>query len=167
MKKMKTALMVGVGVSTIGLAGLSGANLVSAATTSTTSSGETSIVDKIASKFGLDKAKVQAVFDEERESRIADMKTERAEALKQAVTDKKITQDQADHITSAWKEIDDLRGTTKPSDESDTTRQQIRDKMDELHDWLDEQNIDLKDIGGFGRHGGPGGMHGGPRGGDR
>ena len=162
MARFKSALLVGAGVATIGLSSF---GVAAAATNSSSTSPEDSLVQKIASKFSLNKADVQAVFDEEHSARMADMQADRAAALKQAVTDKKLTQAQADHITAAWKAIDDLRGTTKPRDLSDTTRQQIKDKMDELKTWLDDQNIDLKSIDGLrgpgmGGHG-PGGF-GGP-----
>jgi hypothetical protein len=161
MKAMKRTMLVTAGVATIGLAGLSGAGIASAAT-NTSSTGNDSLVDKIASTFHLDKSKVQAVFDANRASRMADMEAKRATALKRAVTDGKITQAQADHITAAWKEIDDLRGTTKPGDMSSTTRDQIKQKMDDLHTWLQDQNIDLRNLGvmgGMGRGHGFGGHH--------
>lgn len=160
MQVVKKSLLVGVGVATIGLAGLSGVGIASAASnTSTTESN--SLVDKIATTFHLDKSQVQAVFDQNRQEHRANMEAKRADALKQAVTDGKITQAQADHITAAWKEIDDLRGTTKPSDMSTTTRDQIKQKMDDLRDWLKQQNIDMRNLGMMGtghRHGfgGPG-----------
>jgi hypothetical protein len=162
MKAVKKSMLVGAGVVTIGLAGLSGAGIASAAT-GTTSTGSDTLVDKIASTFHLDKSKVQAVVDADRQSHIADMEAKRATALKQAVTDGKITQAQADHITAAWKEIDDLRGTTKPESMSTTTRDQIKQKMDDLRTWLKDQNIDLRSIAGLGGHGrGHGHGFGGP-----
>jgi predicted phage-related endonuclease len=152
-------------VAATALAGVGGASLVSAATSSSSTNPEQSLVDKIASKFNLDKSKVQAVFDEEHQAREAEMKQNRADALAQAVKDDKLTQAQADHITAVWKEIDDLRGDTKPSDMSDAVRQKIKDKMDALRDWLDDQNIDLKDIDGLRGPGmgGHGRGFGGPR----
>ncbi|MEO6513107.1 MAG: hypothetical protein ABIR37_00315 [Candidatus Saccharimonadales bacterium] len=152
MQIVKKSLLVGAGVATIGLAGLSGAGIASAATTTSTT-GNGSLVDKISSTFHLDKSKVQAVFDADRQSHKADMEAKRTAALKQAVTDNKLTQAQADHITAAWKEIDALRGTTKPDDMSSTTRDQIKQKMTDLRDWLKAQNIDLRSIDGLGGRG--------------
>lgn len=151
----------------LGFAGLGAVSAVSAATTDS-STGQSSIVDKIASKFGLDKEKVQAVFDEEHEARHAEMEAKRTEALKQAVTEGDLSQAQADHITTVWKEIETLKGDTAPRDVSDETRDAMKEKMDALRTWADEQGIDLKEIIGFGAphnahggHGGPG--FGGPR----
>ncbi len=159
MQTLKKSLIIGAGIATLGVGSL---GVVSAATTSDSTDGSTSLVDKIASKFNLDKTKVQAVFDEEHAAREAEMKADRAAALKQAVTDGKLTQAQADHISAAWTEMEAARPTdgTKPTD---AQREAMKAKMDALKTWLDEQNIDLKGIDGLGMHGGFGG-HGGPRG---
>ena len=159
MQVVKKSLLVGAGVATIGLAGLSGAGIASAAS-NTSTTGNDSLVDKIANTFHLDKSQVQAVFDQNREEHRANMDAKRANALKQAVTDGKITQAQADHITAVWREIDDLRGTTKPSDLSGTTRDQIKQKMDDLRDWLKQQHIDLRKMGMMGAGRGHGFGHG-------
>jgi hypothetical protein len=163
MKALKKSMLVGAGVAVIGIAGVSGASIASAAaSTSSSPSGNDSLVDKIASTFHLDKSKVQAVVDEDRQSHRAEMEAKGKAALKQAVTDGKLTQAQADHITAVWKEVDDLRGTTKPEDMSSATRDQIKQKIDDLHQWLKDQNIDVHSIigldgpgrgHGFGRHG--------------
>jgi hypothetical protein len=153
-------------VAATAIAGVGGASLVSADPGSTSTNPQQSLIDKLASKFNLDKSEVKAVFDEEHQARVAEMKQNRANALKQAVTDGKLTQAQADHITSAWKEIDSLMDSqrssgTKPSDND---RQAVKDKMDALKTWLDDQNIDLKDIDGLrGTDMGHGFGHHGPR----
>jgi plasmid replication initiation protein len=116
------------------------------------------LADKIATTFHLDKSKVQSVIDEDRQTHHAEREAKQAAALQQAVTDGKLTQAQADHITTVWKEIKDLRGTTKPQDMSTATRDQIKQKMDDLQTWLKDQNIDLRSFGvrghghGFGGH---------------
>lgn len=166
MAQLKRTLAISAAVLGLGLTGLGAVGAVSAATTSTDASTNSSLVEKIASKFGLDKNKVQAVFDEDRDERRSEMKEKRLEELKQAVTDGKLTQAQADHITSVWNEIENLMGDGSPKDASDATRDAIKQKMDDLKTWAEEQNLDLKEIGGLGGprggHGGPG--FGGPRG---
>lgn len=155
MQKLKTALMVGAGVATIGLGGL---GVASAATNNSSStSPDSSLVDKIASTFNLDKSKVQAVFDQNRADYMKEMQAKRADALKQAVTDGKITQAQADYITKAWADIEAQRPAdgSKPSD---SQREAIKTKRDALQTWLKQQNIDLHTVlrsEGFthGRHG--------------
>lgn len=164
---IKKPLLVGAGAALIGLTSVTSVGLVSAATSSTTATSssaatdtnpESSLVDKLVAKFGLQKADVQAVFDEQHAEREAEMKANQAQRLADAVKDGDITQAQADHITKVRAEIDALRGDAKPSELSDETRDAIRDKMDELRDWADENNVDMHDVmGGHGR-----GMGGGP-----
>ncbi|MEK7594505.1 MAG: hypothetical protein AAB436_02630 [Patescibacteria group bacterium] len=160
----KKSLLVGAAVATISLAGLGSAGMVSAATTPSTSTDSTSIVDKIATKFKLNKADVKAVFDEDRSARDAERKADQAERLATAVKDGKITQAQADYITKAQAEIQALRGTSTPDTVTDAVKTQIKTKMDALHTWAKDNNVDAKYLGGgHGGHGGHG-HFGGPDG---
>ncbi len=153
----KKSLLVGAAVATVTLGGLGSAGLVSAAVTATDNSdtSKTSVVDKIASKFNLNKAEVQAVFDEDRKSHAAKRSADQATRLAAAVKDGQITQGQADYITNALAEIDKLR-TSSSADSS--THSQIKTKMDALRSWATDNKVDMQFIG----HGGHGG---GPRGG--
>lgn len=158
MNKLQRTLLVGVSVLTLGVTGLSiGA---SASALSGDTDGQASLIDKIASTFNIDKTKLQEVFKADREERMAEMKTERAGALKSALDEGKLTQEQYDHIVSKQNEIDSMMGSLE--DQTSEQRQAIRDKMGELRDWFEEQNLDVRDLGiGFGRgHGGPGGPRG-------
>lgn len=156
----KKSIMVGAAIAAVTLGGLGSAGVVSAATSSS-STGSTSIADKIATKFNLDKAEVKAVFDEERAAHHAERKADQAAKLATAVKDGKLTQAQADYITNAQAEIESLRGSATPDTETDTVREQIKVKMEALHDWAATNNIDEQYV--HGGQGGPGG-HGGPRG---
>lgn len=163
-KRLKQSMLTGATIATLGIAGLTGAGLASA--DSTTSGGQGTLIDTLVSKFNLDKSEVEAVFTADRQEHHAQMETERAAQLAQAVTDGKLTQAQADYITAAHKEIADLMGSGEPGQESDATRTSIRDKMDALRTWATENNVAEQYVGGGpgGRdgHGGPGGH--GPRG---
>jgi len=153
---MKRSLLVGAALATVGVGGLGTVGIASADTSSTSDS--TSLVDKIASKFNLNKDEVQAVVDEDREAHQAEREAEQKEKLATAVTDGKLTQAQADHITQVLEEIDALRGDAKPDEQSDDLRDQVKDKMDELRDWADENDIDMQYV-----MVGHGGGRGGPR----
>lgn len=155
--KMKRRVLVGAAVAAAAVGSVGGAGIASAATNS--SASDSSIVDKIASKFNLKKADVQAVFDENHKAREAEREANQKQRLADAVTDGKLTQAQADHITSVFNEIKTLRGDTAPMDLSDSVRQQIKDKLDTLRDWAKTNNIDMKYV--MGGHGGMRGM--GPR----
>lgn len=148
----KKALVAGAAVAAIGMMAAGSVGLASAATSNSNAGSGNSIVEKLATKFNLNKDEVQAVFDEEHEARKAEMKQHQQERLAQAVEDGKLTQEQADHITQVRNEIEALVGDSRPGELSDETRQQIKDKMEALRDWAEENSIDLRHVG----PGGPG-----------
>lgn len=157
----KKSLLIGAAVATMSLAGIGSVGVVSAATSPSTSTGNTSIVDKIATKFNLNKADVKAVFDENRSAKIAQHKADQAERLATAVKDGKLTRAQADYITNAQAEIAALRGTSTPDTVTDAVKAQIKTKMDALRTWAKDNNVDVKYLGGgHGGHGHRGGMDG-------
>jgi len=154
MNKLKRTLIIGAGVASVGIAGLAGVATTSALTATDGDSG-TSIIDKLVSKFGLNKDEVKAVFDENRNEHMASMKADRAEALKTALSDGKLSQQQYDHIVAVQAEIDKLiESSGTREDQTDEQRSAIKAKFDELRTWFDDQNIDVKDLG---IGGGPGG----------
>lgn len=161
-KQIITAGIVG----TVGIAGLTTAGVVSAEQ-SESSDGSSSLIDKIASTFNLDKAKVQEVFDTEREEREAKRDEQRAERLQQLVNDGTITAAQKSAIESKLKEMKAEREAHKDNIKDMTTeerRSHMQEKRDELESWAKEQGIDLSELRGiFGGHGMRGG-HGSPRG---
>jgi hypothetical protein len=155
--KLKKALLVTGAASTIGLSSVAGMGVASAATTGTTNSntdGMSSLVDKLATKFNLNKSDVQAVFDEDRSSHDAEMQQKLEERLNQAVTDGKITSAQKTLILNKQKEMktfmDSLKGKT--ADERDSA---MKTKMAELKTWASDNNIPEDYLGPMGH--GPGG----------
>lgn len=140
------------------------------------------IVSAIAEKFNLSESDVQAVFDEQAEARRDEMKAKHEEMrakhdekfdemLAQAVEDGELTQSQADAITDKRDEVQAYAETLKDEAPKDR-REQMKEQMDELRAWAEENGIDEKYVrflppppkGGMmgGRMGG--GMMGGPRG---
>lgn len=146
MKSPKSALLVGVGVASIGTLGIIGST--SAFATNSVDAQNSSLVDRIAEKFNIDKAELQRVFDEEHVARHADMTEKRAAALDKALAAEKITQDQYDYIKSAWTEIDSLRAQMMADANVDqSVRDEVKDKMQELKDWMKTNDISPSDIG--------------------
>lgn len=112
-----------------------------------------SLVQKIADKFGLKKEDVQAVFDQDRSDRRAEMEARNIAQLDQLVKDGKITEAQKQLIINKRKEIEASR---------QSQMQNMQGKADEerkaLEDWAAQNGIAVKYLmGGFGRYGGPGG----------
>jgi hypothetical protein len=100
---MKKPLLIAGAAATIGLTSIAGIGVASAS--SNGSSGNNGLADKIASTFGLDKSKVQAVFDADRKEHEAQRQVEIEKTLTQAVKDGKLTEAQKSAILVKLKEI--------------------------------------------------------------
>lgn len=154
---MRKALVISGIVGTVGLAGVASAATVAAAT-DTTKSGDhmSSLVEEIASKFSLDKTKVQAVFDEQREAHQAEREQETKERLATAVTEGKLTQAQADMITAKQAEMKTFMESLK--DKTEDERHAAMDtKRDELKKWAQDNSIPEEYFHPGGRGHGPSG----------
>ena len=123
---MNKLLLIILAVSLLGV-GLLTSTTVLAQTTTDNQNQMSSLVSKLAEKFGLNQGEVQAVFDQERSQRHAQMETLFEQQLTQDVKDGKITEAQ---------------------------KQLIIAKRQELQAWASQNNIDLRYLrGGFGGRG--------------
>lgn len=132
----KKILLTVVTVATSGLVLFGATSIVKA---ETTNSNRDNIIDKLVSKFKLNKADVQAVFDQARTDRQKQRLQMMTDRLSQAVKDGKITEAQKTAILQKFQE-------------RQTERQKERQEM---QDWANKNGIDFSKIGGMGR-----GMHG-------
>ena len=109
------------------------------------------LVTAIAEKFDLSESDVQAVFDEQAAARRDEMQAKHEgmiaahnekfdEVLAQAVEDGKLTQDQADAITSKRDEIQSYAESLK-DETSETRRADMKAKIDELRAWAKDNGI--------------------------
>jgi len=165
---MKTGLIAAAAIATIGTGGLVGMQAVSAESGTSTSSTDpmSNLVDKLVSKFNLNKTDVQKIFDEsktEMEAKREEKQTARLQKLVDAGT---ITAEQKTKIEAKLKELKTARESSKDS-MKDLTDDERKAKMESqrtaLEAWAKENGIDLTRIGGvmMGRgHGGPGGPSG-------
>jgi hypothetical protein len=162
---MKKHLVIAATAATIGLTGL-GVGVAHAATTasSTSTNPMSSLVDAVATKFNLNKADVQQVFDEQKSKMDAEREQTIKDKVAKLVTDGKITQAQADLINAKRAEMQKQHDANKASMQSmsDTERKAAMEKeKTDLETWASQNNIDsqyLRYIFGGG-HG-----HGGHRG---
>jgi hypothetical protein len=130
---MKKSQLIGLSTMAVTL-GVVGLTSFASAATSTSS---TSLVDKIATKFGLSKTDVQAVFDEQKAERQAEHKAEVSERLQDLVDDGKITAEQKTKIEAKHEEQQAAR-------EAERT---------ELEKWATDNGIELRYLMGGRGHG--------------
>lgn len=163
--QIKKSLLVAGATSAVALASFAGVGIASAATNST--SGNT-LVDRIASKFNLNKSDVQSVFDQFHDEQEATRDKEVKSTLDQAVKDGKLTQDQEDKILAKRTELKNQREADRDAmmDKTEAERKSAMEaKRTELETWAKNNNIPteyLRYVFGGPRHGhgpgGPGGM---------
>jgi competence protein ComGC len=163
MKKQFVAAGV---AATIGIAGL-GAGVAHAETSTNSSNTDpmSSLVDKIATKFNLNKSDVQQVVDEQRASMESQHEKQVKSDVAQLVKDGKITQAQADAINAKRAEIQKNREANRDTmkDKTDTERKTTMGKeRSGLEAWAKQQGIDSQYLRYVVDHVPDG--HGGPRG---
>jgi hypothetical protein len=159
-----------------GVAGLGTAAVHAATIPSTTARPNpmTTLITAISQKFHLNQADVQKVFDDQQTQMHQQMEAQHQAEFKtrlaEAVTSGKLTQTQADLITTKQAEVKTFMDSVK--DKTETERQTaVKTKMDEVKQWAKDNNIPEQfaffgPMGGPGRHGrGPGEQGQGGRGG--
>lgn len=160
----KKILLTGLTVAILGAGVLTSTQVFAQTSNDTTSS----IVQKIADKFGLNKSDVQAVFDQEKSDREASMEAKFESQLDQDVKDGKLTDAQKQLIISKRKELESTRQTQmqsmqgKSQDEikaaMEANKATMESERKSLEDWATKNGIDIKYLmGGFGMRGGMGG----------
>ncbi|MEK7626107.1 MAG: hypothetical protein AAB423_01980 [Patescibacteria group bacterium] len=148
-------------IGTLGVVGMSSLGFVGLTSAQTSSSGDT-LVDKIATKFNLDKDEVKKVFDEEHASRRAEHEKAMSDKLQKLVDEGKLTTDQKSKIESKFKEMKQQREANKDNDLTEEERKAEMEKNHQaLEKWAKENKIDLSLIrpDRAGGHGGPMIMH--------
>lgn len=147
-------------------AGIMTASTAFAQSTTTAQDPMSSLVQKIADKFNLNKDEVQAVFDEAHKERHTQMQADFEKQLSQYVSDGKITEQQKQLILEKRKEMEADREAKKDAFKnlSDEERKsQMDQKKTELESWAKQNGIDLKYLMPHGGRGPGMGGHGGFR----
>lgn len=163
---MKKQLAIAGVAAAIGISGI-GAGVAHAATsTSTTTDPTSSLVDKIATKFNLNKSDVQQVFDQQKTEMQAQREQHIKDELAQLVKDGKLTQAQADAINAKRAEVQKAMEANRPTPGTAPTAEQkaAREKQrTDLEAWAKSQGIDTQYLRFVMGHG-PGGHGHGMRG---
>lgn len=158
MNKKKTYQIAGIAVlgtvATLSLA-LGGGLLGAKAFAETTTGNYPTIIENLASKFGLNKDEVQQVFEDTRTQ-------ERSDRLDNLVSDGTITEDQKQLVLD---KEDEIKTKIDEINNQELTATEKHDAMDALRDeiqqWEDDNNIPervLGPMGGMGMRGGGRGM---------
>jgi len=118
---------------------------------------ETNLIDRIVSKFKLNKTDVQKVFTDYRGERQVEMLTKMEDKLTTLVKDGKLTEAQKKLILAKHKELQAKKQADIAKWQSMTVEER-RAAMDaqrtELQNWAKQNNIDISYVMGFGN--GPG-----------
>jgi hypothetical protein len=146
--------------------GVTAITAVTVSAASDTTNPQASLVQKIADKFGLDKTKVQAVFDQDKQDRQAGHEANYEKSLTQAVTDGKLTSAQKDLILAEHKKLLSEMQTAMENADNSANKTDRRAAMEKIRteatDWAKANNVDAKWLRiGPGAHGhgmGPGMM---------
>ena len=135
MSRKNLALIVGALAfgTTLGVAGL---KTIDAATGT-----DYPIIQNLAEKFNTSPEDVKGIFDRTREERIQERQKAVEDSLNRAVKDGKITKDQKNTILSKQEKVRNKM-------------EEVRMVREDLRNWAEENDIDLKDIlPGKGSHG--------------
>lgn len=153
------------------LAGMGAVSTNQVLAQNTNSNRFSTLVQKIADRFGLRKEDVQTVFDQDRENRQTQMEAKYLAQLDQLVKDGKITEAQKQLIINKRKEMEtnrqlemqSMQGKTQEERKAlmEASKTKMETERKTLEDWATQNGIDVKYLmGGFGR-GHFGGMKGG------
>ncbi|MEN9582714.1 MAG: hypothetical protein RL641_668 [Candidatus Parcubacteria bacterium] len=142
---VKKRLLAG-GAVALGLA-LAGAGITHAASTTPTSNPMSKMVTAISTRFNLNSTDVQAVFDEQRATMEKEHEQVYTDWLNQAVSDGKLTRDQADKIIAKRSELESSRDGLRATfgSKTDTEKHDAMEvEIDTLKKWADDNNIPIE-----------------------
>ena len=144
-QQIKRGLLVSGAVLSIGAASVGTMGLAHAATSSSTSTNpQQGLIDKLVSKFNLNKDDVQKVFDQDRSNREATRQQEIQDKIAALVKDGKLTQDQADKLIAKGKELQTQREANRDAmmNKTDAERKTAMDaQRDSFKKWLSDNGI--------------------------
>lgn len=131
---------------------LAGAQTASAQVAVNPNDHMSSLAQKIANRFGLNKDEVQAVFEQDRQERHAEMEKAYQDYLTKEVSEGNITESQKQLILEKRAELEAKREATMESfkNMSDEERKAaMESERASLEAWAKENNVDLKYLGFF------------------
>jgi predicted phage gp36 major capsid-like protein len=162
MTKNKYLLYATVGAVTLATAGIIMVSTVSAAT-NTGNNLMSDLVSAIAQKFNLNASDVQKVFDDQRAQMHNQMEQKYTDMINKAVTQGKLTQDQASKILAKKADLETQREAFRANMEGKTKAErqaEMKVQKDSLDQWAKDNNIPVNYLMMFGGPKGPKGGYG-------
>lgn len=153
MEKKNAAKYLAIGGLAIAL-GIASITAAHAATSATGTNPMSSLVQAIAQKFNLSSADVQQVFDQQHAQMDAQRSQAMTDRINQAVTDGKLTQDQASKILAKKAELEALHKSLEGAADERTA---MKTQMESLKQWATDNNIPVQYLFFMGGHGMKGG----------
>jgi hypothetical protein len=132
----KKTVLVAAAAATVGLTGIGGLGVASAATDSS-ADPKSSLIDKLVSKFDLNKSEVEQVFEEQRTEKEAEMKQNIEDRLDEAVSEGKLTEAQKEAILDKLAELREEREADREK-VKDMTHEERHEHMQQKHEALKE-----------------------------
>ena len=145
--KKKTIVILSVALSVVLVAGVLGTGIVLAAS----NSFYPPIVEKLAEKLNVSNSDVNTAFDEVHQEKRQEAQERFEQQLDQAVEDGKITKEQKEVLLKKNTEIQEQQ-------------EEVMELKQDLKNWADENDVDLRNVMGKGSKGGLKGHRGGPGG---
>lgn len=140
-------------IPTIALVAILGAFAFSTIPVSAQDATYSTLVTKVAQRFGLKEADVQQVVNEVRTEKMETMKINWENRLTQAVTDGEITESQKQSLLAKHTEVhNQIAGLTDLSEEERKVK--MKEIFVELEKWAADNNFNLKQYGWHGLKGG-------------
>ncbi|MBN1299036.1 MAG: hypothetical protein JW997_05055 [Actinobacteria bacterium] len=102
-----------------------------------------SMIEKFAQRFGLDEEEIYEFFEEIRDERKALADERLKERLDELVEEGQITEAQKDAIIAKLGELKEFKSSLEDMKVSEA-RQAIKEMREDLKDWAEENDIDLK-----------------------
>lgn len=104
------------------------------------------LINKLATKFNLDKTEVQKVFEEDRAEKVAALEEKVTDRLEQAVLDGDITATQKDLIIAKQAEVKTRMEEIKNMEDAATKKAAIQKLREEMRTWAEANGITLKNL---------------------
>ncbi len=159
MRKLTTAMIAGVGIATIGGAGLGLANVSAMNGGVGISHGwnafvgderdakfDAQVAATLAAQYDIDEAEVANIIEQVRDDQFNLLSDERLEQLEQAVNDEKLTQDEHDYIVNKLEDVDRMidRVDDTTDDERRNLAREIRSELKQLAHWMKQRDISFQ-----------------------